>query len=95
MSCRAIARIAAIAATVLLAGCVTDGTVPPPKGKLPAMPADIQRCFNESVGNVPDRDLTIAEVESIWKHDRLRAVIMQRCGKRVIAWYSQLRGRWQ
>jgi hypothetical protein len=77
----------------VLGGCVDgDRTV---AGKLPTVPADIQQCFNKGVGAVPARALNIAEVESLWKNDRVRVVVMQTCGKRVLSWYETLRVNWK
>jgi hypothetical protein len=64
-------------------------------GKLPLVPVDIQQCFKKGVGDVPDRALNIAEVESLWKNDRVRVVVMQTCGKRFYSWYENLRVNWK
>jgi hypothetical protein len=61
---------------------------------LPYAPADLQHCFREAVG-VPDKALTVAEVESLWKQDRVRLAINKRCGERMIAWYSTLQRNWK
>lgn len=81
-----------------LGGCasVTPTTRPvAAKDHLPEVPADIARCFNVSLGAPPERDLTVAEVETAWKSDRVQAVVMRSCGRRFVAWYRDLRGRWR
>lgn len=77
----------------LLSGCGPDGATV--SGSLPPVPADIQQCFRVGVSKVPPRALTIAEVESLWKIDRIKNVVMQRCGNRFIAWYDSLRVNWK
>ena len=82
-------------ALLLLAGCVTDATVPSLLSKLPPPPADIARCFNQSIGVTPARDLSVEQVERAWKSDRLRFVVIQRCGQRFNSWYASLRRKWK
>jgi hypothetical protein len=72
---------------MLLAACGPSGKET--AAALPYAPADIQSCFREAVG-IPDRALTKAEVESLWKQDRLRVKINALCGKRMLAWYGDL-----
>ena len=79
----------------LLAGCdPSDSRLPPPGTRLPAIPADIRTCF-KGVVEIPDRDLTVGDVEKLWKQDRVRAVVSQRCGTRLVGWYGQLRSKWK
>jgi hypothetical protein len=78
---------------MLLAGCETSSDTSP--SKLPPAPADIQACFRQSGVFIPDRALTVAEVESLWKQDRIRIAVMQRCGNRLLAWYGELRAGWK
>lgn len=61
------------------------------QGGLPGVPADIQTCFRSGPGKVPQKALSVAEVESLWKQDRVHEVVLQRCGKRFLAWYGDLR----
>jgi len=76
---------------MLLAGCATSASVaPPPAALVPEPPADIRACF-VGVVDIPVRDLTVAEVERLWKQDRIRAVAMQRCGQRLLTWIDELR----
>lgn len=77
---------------ILLAGCETSTS---PVGQLPTVPADIQTCFRKGAGVLPDKALTVFEVESLWKQDRVRIAVMQRCGNRMIAWYNELRAGWK
>jgi hypothetical protein len=76
---------------MLLAACgPSDNSTP---GQLPYAPAEFQSCFRGAVG-VPDKALTVAEVEALWKQDRVRLVASQRCGARFSAWYEDLRRNW-
>jgi hypothetical protein len=61
---------------------------------LPTVPADIQSCFRKGAAVLPDKALSVAEVEELWKQDRIRNAVMQRCGKRMLAWYEDLRKSW-
>lgn len=79
---------------MLLAGCGASDNEKI-QSDLPGVPADIQSCFREGVGDVPDKALTVAEVESLWKHDRVRAVVMQKCGQRFLAWYRNIQKNWK
>lgn len=85
---------AAAIVCLFLVGC-TDENGPTPTTKLPPVPADLQKCFRESGVVVSDRDLTVADVESLWKIDRFRIVVMRKCGQRLIAWYDELRVNWR
>lgn len=78
---------------LLLAGCEVSGNGA--SVRLPPAPADIQMCFRQSGVVIPNRALTVADVESLWKQDRVRLVVMQRCGNRILAWYDQLRAGWK
>jgi hypothetical protein len=77
---------------VLLAACSPSGSETP--SQLPYPPAEFQSCFRGAVG-VPDRALTVSEVEALWKVDRVREVASQRCGARLLAWYEDLRTNWK
>lgn len=76
----------------LLAGCETSSEV---AGKLPSVPSDIQLCFRRAATVIPDKALTVAEVEALWKIDRIRGAVMQRCGTRLLSWYDELRSKWR
>lgn len=78
---------------LLLAGC-DESSSPPASTPLPEIPADIRACF-AGVVDVPDRALTYGEVERLWKSDRVRAVVMRRCGLRLVAFYEELRATWR
>lgn len=87
---------------MLLAACGTSVNAPvaeQPRAELPPVPADIAACFRESVretgDDIPDRDLTASEVESLWKIDRVYKVVYRKCGVRFIAWYQGLRRDWK
>lgn len=63
---------------------------------LPPVPTDIKMCFRAAVDDIPKgRDLTQAEVESLWKIERVRNKVMRQCGNRILAWYGQLRAGWK
>lgn len=83
--------VAALA--IALGGCQPGTTV---QGQLPTVPADIQSCFRDnSPVKVPRKALTVAEVESLWKEDRVRAVVLRKCGQRFHVWYDELQKRWR
>lgn len=77
---------------LLLAGCQPSSTT---SGQLPTVPADIQACFRQGPVKVPPKALSVAEVESLWKQDRVRSAVMQACGQRFLAWYGDLQKRWR
>jgi hypothetical protein len=87
-------RILPVLALLLLAACTPPGV--DPASTLPTVPADIQACFRTNGPvKVPQKALTIAEVESLWKEDRVRAVVLRKCGNRFLAWYEGLRKNWR
>jgi hypothetical protein len=75
-----------------LAACAPSVRAVPPE--LPALPPDIRICFVDTVP-IPDRPLSVAEVEQLWKNDRARSSAMRRCGRRIVAWYDELRDSWR
>lgn len=84
----------ALASTLLLAGC--EDNTSSPTMMLPAMPTDLRICLTKAgVIMVPDRDLTMGEIERLWKNDRLRLVVLSHCGTRIATWYDDLRKRWR
>jgi uncharacterized lipoprotein YmbA len=80
---------------LLLAGCGEQTNPTVSNSLLPTVPADIQTCFRRSAVTMPDRALTISDVESLWKQDRIRIVAMRNCGKRLLDWYESLRVNWK
>lgn len=86
---RAIFMLAALA---LLGGCAKPGQV---TSQLPAVPSDIQTCFRQGPVVITKTALTVADVESLWKKDRVRLVVERKCGTRFLAWYADLQKRWQ
>jgi hypothetical protein len=83
--------LASVSTLLLLTACGPSGSVKT-SVSLPPVPADIQVCFNGSaVVDVPRRALTRADVESLWKKDRIRNVVLRNCGNRFLAWYGDLR----
>lgn len=75
----------------VLSACASSSSVrPPPAALIPETPADLRGCF-VGVVDIPDRPLTISEVERLWKNERLRAVAQQRCGLRLLKWIDELR----
>jgi hypothetical protein len=79
-----------------LAACVTssDGANTPARNQLPPVPADILLCLRSSASVPPDRDLTAGDVEELWKKDRVKIVVLKKCGNRFTAWYNSLRQSW-
>jgi hypothetical protein len=75
-----------------LAACGPSDNVSP--SQLPYAPADLQHCFRDAVG-IPDKALTVAEVESLWKQDRVRLAVNRMCGQRMLAWYNSLQANWK
>lgn len=76
-----------------LAGCNPPESM---SGSLPMAPADIQACFRTNGPvKVPRKALTVAEVESLWKEDRVRAVVLRKCGNRFVTWYNSLQRDWK
>jgi hypothetical protein len=78
-----------------LAGC---GSSPKPlpvvvPTRLIEIPADIRACVSTSGVAIPERALTIAEVESLWKQDRVRIAVVRGCLKRALAFYDEQRRR--
>jgi hypothetical protein len=75
-----------------LGGCLTSGnsTATNDLGQ-PVVPADIQKCFEAGPVKIPVRKLTAGEVEALWGNDRIRIVVMQKCGKRFLAWQAAQR----
>lgn len=81
-------------AGVLLGGCPSNEVASP--GSLPTVPADIQACFRDAAGTaIPNRALTVAEIESLWKTDRVQVVVLKKCGTRFINWYNNIQKRWR
>lgn len=88
---------ALIILAVLVVGGLLGGCDPrtSPAGSLPGVPADIQACFRKAAVAIPNRALTVADVESLWKQDRIRLVAMRTCGNRFLAWYADLQRDWK
>lgn len=82
--------ILVVALAGLLGGCASHVT-----GTLPDVPSDIQTCFRQGAVIVPERALSVADVESLWKKDRVRLAVERSCGKRFLSWYGDLQKRWQ
>jgi len=83
-----------IACLLTLLSACDESARPPASTPLPDIPADIRTCF-VGVVEIPKGPLTVGDVEQLWKNDRLRAVVMRRCGSRLIAFYDQLRRDWR
>lgn len=64
--------------------------------KIPRAPEAVRKCINETnLVTIPNRDLSVAEVERLWKNDRLRFVIVKKCGQQLDQWQEQLHSRWR
>lgn len=86
---------ALIAVALLLGGC-DDPFAPPPDTQLPQLPAALRKCIEDARGvPLPDRALTVGEVERLWKTDRKTIVVQRQCGKQILAWYDTLRKGWR
>jgi hypothetical protein len=82
-------------ATVAFLSACNESAKPPTHTPLPPIPSDIQSCLKGAGVKLPDRAITVGEAERLWGQDRLRIVIMRRCGGRLIAWYEELRANWK
>jgi hypothetical protein len=83
---------------VLLVALTACAKAPAPtpivvKTNLIAIPADLRKCVETSGVDIPDRALTIAEVERLWKQDRVRIAVLRGCAKRALAFYDAQRKR--
>lgn len=76
-----------------LSGCLESDSAAP--GKLPSVPVDIQICFRDAAAMPNPKALTVAEVESLWKQDRVQNAVLRKCGNRFLAWYNALRRSWK
>ncbi len=88
-------RVMQAGCVVIVVGALSACTPATTSGQLPTVPADIQSCFRTGPVKVPQKALTVAEVESLWKQDRVRSAVMQACGQRFLAWYGDLQKRWR
>lgn len=77
--------------------CVKKAPPPPPvvviKPNLIEIPADLRKCAETSGVKIPQRALTMAEVEVLWKDDRIRGAIWRGCLRRALAFYDAQRKR--
>jgi hypothetical protein len=71
-----------------LGGCATSGNG---NVELPPVPADIQLCFQGGPVDIPVRALTAGDVEALWGNDRVRVVVLKKCGTRFLTWYETIR----
>jgi len=74
----------------MLAAC-NDAPGFAPGMTLPPLPAGTATCLKGAGVPIPARNLTVAEVEALWKQDRYRIAAMRQCGSRLVAFYSALR----
>ena len=86
--------LALLAMPLAACGPFGEPSTPAPKTDLPYPPADIQACFR-GAANLPDRALSVSDVEALWKKDRVRVAAQAACGKRLLQWYSQLQADWK
>jgi hypothetical protein len=77
-----------------LTACV-ESVSPPPATPLPPLPTELKSCLRGAGVTIPDRELTVGEVERLWAKDRLRIVVLRKCGLRIVAWFEYLRANWK
>jgi hypothetical protein len=87
--------IACVFLATTLSACASSGSIAPPLDirTLPPVPADIANCFR-GVVDIPQRDLTVSDVERLWSQDRLRSVQQRQCGERFLEWHNEIRAGW-
>lgn len=79
-----------------LAACgLSDDPPAVPLAGLPPIPADVATCFDDGPSDLPDRALSAAETEKLWKEDRRRLAKVQRCGRRALAHDAALARGWR
>lgn len=79
-----------------LTACVKKEAPPPVvivKPNLIEIPADLRACAETSGVVIPARALTVAEVERLWKDDRVRFAIVRGCFRRALAFYDSQKKR--
>jgi transposase len=59
------------------------------------MPPETQKCLRGKGVDIPDKDLTVEQVERLWKQDRKTIVALDACGARSIKAYDELSRRWR
>jgi hypothetical protein len=77
-----------------LTACVGSSN-PPPATPLPPLPIDLKSCLKGAGVPIPSRALTVGEVERLWAQDRLKIVVLRKCGTRLVSWYDRLRATWR
>lgn len=79
-----------------LAGCDPFAQIPAPDTPIPAVPAALRKCIEDASGvTIPRRTLTVAEIERLWKSDRVTIVVLRKCGKQILAFHDALRKGWR
>jgi hypothetical protein len=84
-----------LALTALALTACVESASPPPATPLPPLPTELKSCLKGAGVTIPDRELTVGEVEKLWAQDRLKIVVMRKCGARVVSWYATLRATWR
>lgn len=82
-------------ATFLAACDPSASGAPPPNTLLPDVPPRLRACFGRYGVDLPDRPLTVGEIERFWKTDRRSVAILRACGNDLIGWYDTLRRGWR
>jgi hypothetical protein len=85
-----------LALPLVLTACVSKPAAPPVvviKPNLIEIPADLRKCVETSGVVIPARALTVAEVEQLWKNDRVRLAVVRGCLKRALAFYDAQKKR--
>lgn len=79
-----------------LTACVNKPKPPPVvviKPNLIEIPADLRACAETSGVAIPAGPLTVAQVERLWKDDRVRIAVLRNCARRALAFYDAQRKR--
>jgi len=76
----------------MLSACVSSGS----KGgaQLPDIPADVRQCFNQIVPKPPAGAMTDGDVILLVSKLKRSEAQKTDCGRRLIAWYDDIRSRW-
>jgi hypothetical protein len=63
------------------------------KPNLIDIPADLRKCAETSGVKIPAGALTVSQVETLWKDDRIRLALVRGCFRRALAFYDAQKKR--